>query len=142
MSADRLDGEYFSCLDHPMHKAFGLLLKIVRRNKVFDSLTDRFFCGVPKDLRECRVDTRNPGAAIDHDNSLWNPREQFAEMCPLLLEFVAQAGQCLQVPLQHIAAMRQDLLVDVAVSIRFIVENADGSEHPATRPENGESKVR
>lgn len=38
--------------------------------------------------------------------------------------------------------MRQELLVEVAVSIRFIIENADGSEHPAIRPENGESQVR
>src|SRR4029453_6441132 len=84
----------------------------------------------------------NPGVAIDHDKSLWHSREQFAEMCSLLLEFVAQAGQCLQVPLQDIAAMQEELLVEVAVSIRFIIENADGSEHPAIRPENGESQVR
>ena len=97
MSTDSLNGEYFSRLNHPILKAFNLLLKLVWRNKILDSLTDRFFCRVAKDLRECRVDTHNPAVAISQDNSLWNPREQFAESCPLLLEFVAQAGQRLQV---------------------------------------------
>ena len=142
MSADGLHGEYFSRLDHPILKAFNLLLKIVWHNKILDSLTDRFFCHVPKDLREFRVDTHNPAVAIGQDNSLWNPREQFAEMCLLLIEFAAKAGQRLQVSLQNIAAVRQDLLVHIAVSIRFIVENADGSEHPSIRPENRESQVR
>ena len=38
--------------------------------------------------------------------------------------------------------MQQELLVEVAVSISLIIENADGSEHPAIRPKNWESQVR
>jgi hypothetical protein len=105
MSAYGLNGDYVSRLDHPRHKAFDLLLKIVSRNQIFGLLPDRFWCRIPKDLRESWVDARNPGVAVDHDNSVWNPREQFAELCPPLLEFVAQADKRLQVPLQDIAAM-------------------------------------
>jgi hypothetical protein len=44
--------------------------------------------------------------------------------------------------LQDIPAKQQELLVEVAVSIRLVIENADGSEHPAIRPDNGKSQVR
>jgi hypothetical protein len=89
MSAYGLNGDYFCRLDRPRHKAFDLVLKIVWRNEICGSLPDRFWCRIPKDLRKSRVDTRNPGVAVDHDNSVWNPPEQFAELCPLLLEFIA-----------------------------------------------------
>src|SRR5512134_1306709 len=105
MSADGFNGEYFSRLGHPIHKSLDLLLKIVWRNQICDPLAERFFRRVPKDVRECRVDTRDRGVAIDHDDRLWNAREQFAKLCPLLLEFVVEAGQGLQVPFQDIAAM-------------------------------------
>jgi hypothetical protein len=38
--------------------------------------------------------------------------------------------------------MQEELLVKVAVSIRFVVDNADRSEHPAIRPAHRESQVR
>src|SRR6185503_21159115 len=132
MPAEGLDGE----------QAFELGLEIVRRDEIFDSPSDRFFRCVSEDLCELRVDPCDFGIAIDHDYSLWNPREQLAESCPLLLELAAEAGQRLQVRLQDIAAMLEDFLVDVAVAIRLVVENADGSEHAAIGPLNGVSQVR
>src|SRR5688572_26617534 len=122
MPADGFNGKYLSRLEHLIHEAFDVLRKIVRRNEIFGALTGCFLCRVPKDRREFRVDTRNPEVAIDHDNSLGNSREQFAEICPLFLEGVAQADERLQVPLQDIAAMQQELLVEVTVSIRPIIK--------------------
>src|SRR5687767_8859431 len=106
-----------------MKETFAVLLWMVRSKELIDPMAKRFFCLIAKNLGEAGIDPRNPELATDHDDGVWNAREQLAEMQLLVLELAAQADQRLQVRLQDIAAMQQQLLVNVAVWIGLVIKD-------------------
>jgi hypothetical protein len=142
VSANGLYREYLLRLDPSIDEALDVLVNVVRSNEIQDSLTDCFLRRVPEDLRRAGVHARDPGVVIDHDDGIWHSSEELAEVCLVLLELVAQTGERLEVRLQDISKMCEQLLVEIAVLIGLVIENADGPEHPAVGPQDGESQVR